>query len=223
MIDIKQPLELHGETLALRMGALIDAVGGPTKAAALVNASRDTMNNWKTGKSRIPFDSAYKLTCTAGVSMGWLATGVHSQGGANPSSLFTFVRRFDVELSAGNGTITGDREMQALAFRTDWLASHIGTANENLSVVQARGDSMEPTIQDRALVLVDHSIRSIRNDGIYAFRMDDALFIKRVQTQMLGGLLLLSDNPAYPSQAIDDLEAVQFTILGQVRWVGNAL
>lgn len=215
--------KLQGGTLAERMGTLIDAVGGPTKAAVLVDASRDTMNNWKTGKSRIPFEAAFKLTRTAGVSMGWLATGVHSKGGSNPASLFTFVRRFDVELSAGGGSITGDREMQALAFRTDWLSSHIGTAEENLSVVQARGDSMEPTIQDRALVLVDHSVESIKNDGIYAFRMDDALFIKRVQKQILGGVLLLSDNPAYPSQAIDDLEAVQFSILGQVRWVGNSL
>jgi len=223
MTTSKLDAKLQGHSLAERMGAVIDAVGGPTKAAALVNASRDTMNNWKTGKSRVPFDAAFKLTRTAGVSMNWLATGIHSAGGPNPSSLFTFVRRFDVELSAGVGTITGDREMQALAFRTDWLASHIGTGEENLSVVQARGDSMEPTIQDRALVLVDHSVDSIRNDGIYAFRMDDALFIKRVQTQMTGGVLLLSDNPAYPSQPIDDLAAVQFTILGQVRWVGNAL
>jgi len=215
--------EFSGRTLKERMGELIKALGGPTKTAGLVDASPETVTNWRTGKTRAPFDSIFKMTRTAGVSMGWLATGVHSQGGSTPSSLFTFVRRFDVELSAGGGTVTGDREMQALAFRTDWLARHIGTAAESLSVVQARGDSMEPTIQDRALVLVDHSIRSIQDDGIYAFRMDDALFIKRVQTQMTGGVLLLSDNPAYPSQPIDDLEAVQFTILGQVRWVGNAL
>ena len=215
--------EFSGQTLKERIGELIKALDGPTKTAALVNVSRETVTNWRTGKTRAPFDSILKMTRTAGVSMDWLATGIHRQDGPNPSSLFTFVRRFDVELSAGGGSIAGDHEIQALAFRTDWLASHIGTVKENLSVVQARGDSMEPTIQNGALVLVDHSIHSIRDDGIYAFRMDDALFIKRVQTQMKGGVLLLSDNPAYPSQLVDNLEAVQFSILGQVRWVGNSL
>lgn len=214
---------LTGGTFIERVEALVVALGGPSKAAKLLGVTRDTIYKWKAGDTRVPFDAAFKMVRTAGVSMNWLATGVHSVSGPNPSPLFTFVRRFDVELSAGSGAITGEREKQALAFRTDWLASHIGAAADSLSVVQARGDSMEPTIQDRALVLVDHSVASIRNDGIYAFRMDDALFIKRVQTQMLGGVLLLSDNPAYPSQAIDDLEAVQFTIIGQVRWVGNSL
>ena len=208
-----------GTTLEERIENVVDAVGGPVKASRIVGVARETVNNWRSGHSRIPFAAAYELTKTAGVSMDWLATGIRGQD----ESLFTFVRRFDVELSAGGGSIAGDHEIQALAFRTDWLASHIGTVKENLSVVQARGDSMEPTIQNGALVLVDHSIHSIRDDGIYAFRMDDALFIKRVQTQMKGGVLLLSDNPAYPSQMVDNLEAVQFSILGQVRWVGNVL
>ena len=222
MVDVSDKPLITGGSLTDRIEALVKALGGPVKVSQLLTVSRETVNNWrKTG--RVPFEAAFKMVRTAGVSMDWLASGIHSAGGSNPSALFTFVRRFDVELSAGGGSITGDREMQALAFRTDWLASHIGTGEENLSVVQARGDSMEPTIQNRALVLVDHSIRSIQDDGIYAFRMDDALFIKRVQTQMTGGVLLLSDNPAYPPQPIDDLEAVQFSILGQVRWVGNAL
>lgn len=218
-----KPEEFEGRTLKERMGELINVLGGPKKTAALVDTSPETVTNWRTGKTRAPFDAIFKMTRSVGVSMDWLATGVHSNGGPSPSSLFTFVRRFDVELSAGGGTITGEREMQAMAFRTDWLTSHIGAGAENLSVVQARGDSMEPTIQNRSLVLVDHSIHSIQHDGIYAFRMDDALFIKRVQTQMTGGVLLLSDNPAYPPQTVDNLELAQFAILGQVRWVGNAL
>ncbi len=215
--------KLQGTTLAQRMGALIDVLGGPTKAAALVEASRDTMNNWKTGKSRVPFDAAFKLTRTAGVSMSWLATGIHTISKPEADNGFTLIRRFDVALSAGNGSSTGDNEVAALAFPTEWLLSHIGTNKENLSVVQARGDSMEPTIQDRALVLVDHSIEGIKDDGIYAFRMNDALFIKRVQAQVTGGVLLLSDNTSYPSQQVHDLEDAQFQLLGRVRWVGNSL
>lgn len=220
---VKASAKLQGETLTERMGSLIQAAGGPTKAAALVDASRDTMNNWKTGKSRIPFDAAFKLTRTAGVSMNWLATGIHRASAPGPGEAFTLVRRFDVTLAAGSGSATSDEVLDPMAFSTSWLETHIGTDKENLSVVQAKGDSMETTIQDGAMVLVDHTTEVIREDGIYAFRMDDSLFIKRVQTQLTGGVLLLSDNKAYPTQAVDDIQAAQFHILGRVRWVGNRL
>ena len=212
-----------GSSLAERLDCVVDALGGPSKASGLLGVTRDTVYKWKAGQTRIPFDAAYKMVRTAGVSMNWLATGIHKTSMPEADNGFTLIRRFDVALSAGNGSSTGDNEVAALAFPTEWLLSHIGTNKENLSVVQARGDSMEPTIQDRALVLVDHSIEGIKDDGIYAFRMNDALFIKRVQAQVTGGVLLLSDNTSYPSQQVHDLEDAQFQLLGRVRWVGNSL
>ncbi len=170
----------------------------------------------------MPFEAAFKLTRTAGVSMDWLATGIHRYEGTLADGLVR-VKRFNIGLSAGDGGSGAGELIEPLEFRRDWLRSHIGVSPDKLTVVYAMGDSMEPTIRNGALLLVDNSSRAIRNDGVYAFRMDDALFIKRVQTQMTGGVLLLSDNAAYPPQSIDDLGKVQFEILGQVRWVGNDL
>lgn len=222
MSNQRENAEMSGASFPERIAELIDANGGPTKTSKMLEVSMDTIYKWKSGKSRMPFNAAYKLTRTVGVSMDWLATGIHRHAGTVADGLVR-VKRFNIGLSAGDGATNCGELIEPLEFRRDWLRSHIGVSPEKLTVVYAMGDSMEPTIRNGALLLVDNSSRVIKNDGVYAFRMDDSLFIKRVQTQMTGGVLLLSDNSAYPPQAIDDLERVQFTILGQVRWVGNDL
>ena len=75
---------------------------------------------------------------------------------------------------------------------------------------------MEPTLQHRAVVLVDFQRTVRRQNKIFAIRTDDGPVVKRLQRDE-DGWQLVSDNTAYtpvpwPREAV---------VLGQVMWTGS--
>ena len=80
---------------------------------------------------------------------------------------------------------------------------------------------MEPTIPDGATILVDSSRIEPLDGKIYVIRIDDRLWIKRVQWILGGGLRLISDNRIYSDIDISkaDLEHADVQICGQVVYV----
>lgn len=76
------------------------------------------------------------------------------------------------------------------------------------------GDSMEPTIGDRDLLLIDRSRDAIRmNDQIWAIATGGIGMVKRVRVESNGEVVLLSDNQNVPAQRIGDDE---LTVIGRV-------
>lgn len=81
----------------------------------------------------------------------------------------------------------------------------IGKKNANgICIVNVPTDSMEPTIRKGDLVFIDTKINAYNGDGIYAFTIDGALFIKRIQKMIGGGYRMISDNEIYPPEVISD-------------------
>lgn len=132
---------------------------------------------------------------------------------------FVQVPVLEASLSAGFGVAGGPEEVIGnLAFRSDWLrreAVQPGSA----SLVRVRGESMEPTLRDGAMVLVDHSRKDPARKDIYAFRIGEDVLVKRLHRQ--GDVLLInSDNPAYDSQAVTGPSLAEVEIIGRVVWQG---
>ena len=68
-------------------------------------------------------------------------------------------------------------------------------------------------------IVVDTSINEYINDGIYAIKIENALFVKRLQ-YMPGKLLVKSDNPIYQPFEVD-LKTNNVNIIGAVVYVMN--
>ena len=66
-----------------------------------------------------------------------------------------------------------------------------------MKIVFAQCESMQPTFTQGDFLLVDTADTNI-NDGVYIFKVDDRLFIKRLQI-MPGKILTISDNKKYES------------------------
>ena len=100
--------------------------------------------------------------------------------------------------------------VQMLRVTKKWLLEHAVSLLSfgALHIITARGDSMEPGIKKGDFVLVDCSQKGRPDDGIFAVQYAGNVFIKRVQVQPGGGLLLISDNPSYPPQTVDDVSSV---------------
>ncbi len=135
---------------------------------------------------------------------------------------YTAVPRYDAELAAGGGVDNDhqDEVIETLAFRRDWL-KRLGVSPANACLVKVRGDSMEPLLHDRDMVLIDRGRRAVRSGKIYALIEGGDARVKRLERPDDQTLVLRSDNPSHPLEFRRgaDLEAI--SILGQVVWSGH--
>lgn len=87
-----------------------------------------------------------------------------------------------------------------LHFEKAFLKSYFKLTNtEHLALLRSYGDSMMPTLPPNARLLVQASTQ-FKEGQIVLCRLDDELFVKRLQKQP--ELKLLSDNKAYEPIAL---------------------
>jgi phage repressor protein C with HTH and peptisase S24 domain len=134
----------------------------------------------------------------------------------------TFVPEFDLGYSMGGGSVLGDAVPRGVVpFQKDWLRSVAGGAFAELFVARGDGDSMEPTLKDGDVVLIDTSQKDIRQqDRIWAVAWGDLGMIKRVRRMPGGTYNLMSDNAAVtPVHAADG----EMFVIGRVVWIGRRI
>lgn len=188
--------------------------------ANLIDVSESTIKRWESGAA-IPSD---KLTLCAehGFDVVFILLGKKIGEVANASSKFEdefdLVNVYDVDISAGHGSICGGdaRPVSRLAFRKDWLSRH-GFYAKDLIIVYATGDSMFPTIQDKDPLLINTIDKSLTDGFIYVIRNGESFWVKRIQRQLDGSLLLISDNKTYPPMPLDLNGSSDVEIMG--KWI----
>lgn len=130
---------------------------------------------------------------------------------------------YDIRAAAGAGAIVEDGSaLFHEKFRINFIERLTRAPLSMLSIIEAAGDSMEPTIHSGDLVMVDHTVRSVAHGGIYIIRVDGANFVKRCHKSTSNrSIHVISDNPKYPvdiHSSADDVE-----VIGRVIWIGRAL
>lgn len=123
----------------------------------------------------------------------------------------------DVVISAGDGAVlcAENQPSNFMAFRDDWIRSR-GFSIKDLKVCITRGDSMEPTISDKEPILINTAEKDPQDGHIYVIRNGEITWVKRIQRQIDGSLLLISDNKIYPPMAIKLDESTDVEIIGKV-------
>ena len=136
---------------------------------------------------------------------------------------FVLVPKFEVQASAGGGIDNGalaHGPSEMIAFREDWLRS-LGVNPRFAQALVARGDSMEPTIRDGDLLLVDRAIDRVVDEGIYVVTVAGLVLVKRLQMRRDGTLVLRSDNGRYEDEVVPPGELDTIVIEGRVRWIAR--
>lgn len=132
---------------------------------------------------------------------------------------FVLVPRYDIRASAGAGSVIhSERVVDYLAFKRDWVRRALGVPPEVLALLEAWGDSMEPTIFHGDLVLLNTAVSAVKDDAIYALNVEGDLVIKRIQRHLDGSLTVKSDNPKYEPERISAGRALDLRIVGQHIW-----
>jgi len=132
------------------------------------------------------------------------------------------VPRYDVRAAAGGGAVIHSEQIvDYLAFKADWVRSTLRLNPSWLLLIEAVGDSMEDTISDGDLLLVNTHEPRIKENAIYAISVNGSLLVKRIQLKLDGTLVVKSDNPRYDPEVVPPNEADQLRVIGQVVWHGG--
>ena len=131
------------------------------------------------------------------------------------------ISRYDARASAGPGNgLSEGAILGQVAFSEAWVRRSLGRDPAQLALLEARGDSMEPTIRDGDVIMIDTSAMEIVSGRIYVLRVDGELMLKRLQRRVNGAVVVLSDNPRYPPEEVPQGQSAP-TILGEVLWRGH--
>lgn len=161
-------------------------------------------------------DIVAKMAQGLGVTIDWL---VYGKGDGPTDDGFVRIPRYDVQLAAGAGAWNeGKRIVEQVPLTTDFLERQFGRRSAaGLAFLTARGDSMEPTITDRGLVLIDQAVIEPFDD-VFAFVLAGEARVKRFRF-LTDGLTLISDNPDYPPETIKGSDVERLQVIGQVLGV----
>lgn len=148
--------------------------------------------------------------------------GAHA---ADPGE-YSYVPLRNVSSAAGGGAVVdSEQTLDFLAFKTWWVRQELRVPPAALVAIWVSGESMEPTLHQGDVVLVDTTPVERITEGVYVLRMDRDLLIKRLQ-RLPGGLIeARSDNTAYaPFQfRTAQLGTSDLVIVGKAVWMGHKL
>lgn len=172
--------------------------------------SDTVLRQYLNGQSEPTRPALLAIARTADVSVEWLATGqpVGETKDSSKASADQYIYK------------------NPLAFETEWLQGEFPNSFENLLLTQVVDESMEPTLKVGDLVLVDTHDRDLEtiSHGIYLLKLDNRVFVKRLQYIADNTLKVLSENPAYETFSIQlSSKSAGLSIMGRVVWFGRKL
>lgn len=204
--------------------------------------SRDTIKSWKR-RGRIPLPALAMFAEQYRCPIDWLLHGDVGAGCTDSSpakssepyptdypvtrfdlSAYAAAPRYDVRASAGVGAVVHSEQIvDHLAFRHDWLRAQFGVGRPDIALIEVYGDSMEPTLSNGDLVLIDTRVERIVGSSVYVLQHDGHLLVKRIQQMLDGALVIKSDNPAYAPEHVPAALAADVRVVGRVVWSGRRM
>jgi phage repressor protein C with HTH and peptisase S24 domain len=118
-----------------------------------------------------------------------------------------WLKEVDQALGAGGGFFDGGTEERLVPFPAHWLRSSVQGQIQSLVTMPCKGTSMEPTIIDGNLCIIDTSRTKLdEQDEIWACAFAGLAVIKRLRAMPDGTVKLMSDNQAVRDEIAADGE-----------------
>lgn len=162
----------------------------------MLKLTQPAISHWLNNKKKPNLEKAQELAQIFGVSVDYLL---------NNSSVITNSAPFhniDVfEMVAGFGTegyLDSDFRVEAqIALPSEFLGS---ISPKYAKIIRCLGDSMEPEFSDGDYMMIEMLANRnyIKRAGIYLVRLDNIIYIKRVEFLPNNDIKLISINPNYP-------------------------
>lgn len=216
------------KTFSERLTTAMAAAGlSQAQLADMVGVSQPAVQKMAAGKTN-GSRKMVELARALGVQAEWLSNGsgpmrADGQQPTTPAiatcSNVYRVEVMNLSVSAGPGTVNSEfvEVLRSVEYSPeDARLMFDGRKQEQVRIINVRGDSMSGTIEPGDLLFVDISVNNFDGDGIYAFLYDDTAHVKRLQ-KMKDKLLVISDNKSYtPWDPIERDEMNRVFVFGKV-------
>ncbi len=175
--------------------------------------SSGTVTTWVKGPNQtisgVNLMNAAKIL---GVNPNWLATGCGEISASSPPNsiepplLSINTPKLDLPLS-----------IDGIKLNAKWAEKVLPKNHSalNLRITPVSDNAMEPTLKQGDVLLVDCSINSYTEDGIYIIESKAGRFIKRIHKNLDGTLTIKSDNPAHPQETFSNIQDSGLNIIGK--------
>ncbi|WP_407546512.1 XRE family transcriptional regulator [Vibrio parahaemolyticus] len=202
---------------------LIELAKGRTirETAKIWDVSTATVNLYLKKGGMPALDKAVSIANAEGVSINWLVSGEDKKRTPPPAVAndnIVEIFQYDFKASAGAGClVVSENPVAKFELSKEWLTKQ-GLSGKQLTVVPVYGDSMETTLMDEDLMLVEliEDVKQAR-DGICVFRIDDEVMVKRLQYDFVNRRYkVTSDNSAYDPFYIGEEFEGRFQIFGRM-------
>jgi transcriptional regulator with XRE-family HTH domain len=220
------------DKMILRLKKQMAKVGiNARELAERASVGRSFVYDILNGKSSNP--TTKKLGAIAeilGVSVAYLIDGpeaanqnlIFPEGEKKSDDKLVLIPSLIVEAAkGGNVLVNNECEETPYYFRKSWVEDVLAIDAKDLRVVFVQGDSMEPTLVDGDMVLVDTGRNKPSPPGIFTLFDGDDLLVKRLEN-ISGGkkTSVASDNLKYHSYNMDSKD---INIVGRIVWFARRL
>lgn len=194
--------DLNGKTQDERIAALVSAVGGPVRAAALLGKTRTHIDNMRKAGAPLRLEDVTVLAREAGVTLDWVASGeavrpdlrgLADAGSSGFDALPNFVRLLPLRpevVSAGGRTIERWTPSE-FAVSAPWLDA-LGLSEATARYAVAGDGGLAPAIANGAFLVLDVRQQPPRT-GLYLVAVGDELLPRRLQRLPDGTTELIAD------------------------------
>ncbi|WP_244133261.1 S24 family peptidase [Burkholderia gladioli] len=200
-------------------------------AEALGYSTPSLVNRYASGAKDIGKNGARKMEQVFGYPEFWMDTD-HEAPGRLPADMGNvetwetredllgedrvWIDRYDYHFSAGTGLIQWEvREKQAIPFNLAFFKAK-GANPKDCKLLVVRGDSMEPWVEDRNVIMVDTSETRVKDGERYAIYFEDEPLVKQIFKEAGGALRLHSYNSKYPDKIINEEKLEFVKVVGKV-------
>ncbi|MCO6545306.1 MAG: LexA family transcriptional regulator [Gilliamella sp.] len=196
-----------------RLSLVLEGVSG-NAFAKKVGMSEAVIRDYLSGKTYPSLNRLATIAQKCNVPIEWLVTG---KGECRLLSETEVRGSVHIPFHHLNDTVKSYSKIESIPFDIT-LIKHQGCNHEDLVAVWAKGDSMEPTISNHDILIINKAHCKPIDGYLYAVEYEDQISIKRIQNQG-ANLALLCDNPKYPTIIGDKHEPQEFKIIGHVVYL----
>ncbi|HUB47745.1 MAG TPA: helix-turn-helix transcriptional regulator [Acetobacteraceae bacterium] len=212
------------------------------RLARAMGVSPSAFRKWLRGEAEPSRERLVALADAAKVGIAWLAKGEGPGPSAGLSDnsdrrarsadktrvaeaddFILLPKRLEAAAAGTGNPAPATLDTEYIAFRQDWVRSILGIDPAHLILETAVGESMQPTIRDGDLLLVDTTDRAVASFGVYVLEVGGERLVKRVQRKLDGSLVLISDNETYQPDLVSGNMLQTVTVVGRVVWGGGAI
>lgn len=206
-------------TLGERIDIALKAIKGTQRELARAcGVTPGAVSQWVAGTTKMSASAAIRASAYLRVSFLWLTEGVGSMNESHPAPIdpgddFLPITRVNLRLEAG---VTGYQVQQLegngapIFFRRDYLERK-GWRPDKLFALKVIGDSMEPSLFEDDLVVVNSAATEPVDGEVFAINYEGQAVIKRLRRDA-GVWWIDSDNPRHKPKRCDE----HAILIGQV-------